>query len=101
MVLARDLVAHILLHVNAEAADRDPSQTAGVAARAQYLRNAVQAIATDTRKRSRDVILLDISDRAAVGKEQASFQRAIANMLGDSRPQIAIQHWVGRASERG
>ncbi len=99
MVLARDVVAHILLHVNAEAATRDPSQVPGVAERAQYVRDASARFLTDTRQQSRDKIMLDVSAAAVLDVKQASFQRTIANLLGDARPQQAIQDWVGQNEE--
>ncbi len=99
MAKARDVIAHILLHVDAEAATTDRSQAAGMAARAQYARDALQALAQDTRSRSRDEIMMDVSRAAALDAKQASFQRAIHNLLGDSRPEHGVQHWVGRASE--
>ncbi len=101
MVLARDVVAHILLHVNAEAADRDPSQAPGVAERAQYVRDAVTRLASDTRQRSRDKIMLAISDEAALDSKQDSFRRAVEDTLGQSRPHLGIQAWVGKGEERG
>lgn len=99
MAKARDVIAHILLHVDAEAATTDRSQAAGMAERALYARDALQSLALDTRSRSRDEILLDVSRAAVLDAKQASFQRAIRNLLGDSRPEHGIQHWVGKNSE--
>ncbi len=99
MVLARDVVAHILLHVNAEARDSDRSQAPGVAERAQYVRDAVTRLSTDTRQRSRDKIMLAISDEAALDSKQASFRRAVDSTLGESRPHLGIQEWVGKGQE--
>ena len=101
MVLARDVVAHILLHVNAEARSSDRSQAPGVAERAQYVRDAVARFSSDKREQSRDKILLDISGEAAVDTKQESFRRAVEDTLGQSRPHLGIQSWVGKNQERG
>lgn len=102
MPAAHQVIAHILHHVNAEAADSDPSQVAGVAERAQYVRDAVRSLATDTKDRPRDTILQAISDDALSNVKQASFRRSVVNMKGDDgvRPQLAIQTWVGKGLER-
>ncbi len=100
MVLARDVVAHILLHVNAEAATSDRSQAPGVAERAQYVRDSVTRLASDTRQRSRDKIMLAISDEAALDSKQESFRRAVKNTLGEARPHLGLQAWVGQDEER-
>ena len=95
------LVAHILHHVNAEAADSDPSQVAGVADRAQLVRSAVQGLRTDPRdlaiRDSLQVIYDAIPDRAG----QSSFRNVLVNMRasGETRPQLAIQTWVGKNRE--
>ena len=97
----QSLIAHILHHVNAEAADSDPSQVAGVAGRAQLVRSAVQGLRADPRdlaiRDSLQVIYDAIPDRAG----RSSFRRAIENMRaeGETRPQLAIQTWVGKARE--
>lgn len=97
----RDLVGHILHHVNAEAAESDPSQVAGVAARAQYVRDTVAGFETDARDLSLDTILAAISSAASLSALQVSFKNSIANMRaeGETRPQLAIQAWVGKNRE--
>jgi hypothetical protein len=97
--VVKELVAHILHHVDAEDATRDQSQAAGVADRAQYVRDAVRNLTADTKDSPTDSILQTISDDALLTDKQTSFQRAITNMKGESRPQLAIQTWVGKARE--
>ena len=99
MPVVKEVVAHILHHVNAEAANRDPSQAEGVAERAQYVRDAVRNLTADSKDSSLDTILQAISGDALGGAKRAPFRRAITNMAGDSRPQLAIQEWVGRGQE--
>ena len=100
MAITKEVIRHILHHVNAEAADSDSSQAPGVAARAQYVRDAVRNLTADTKDNPRDTILQRISDDALSDAKQAPFRRAIVNTLGDSRPQLAIQAWVGKNQER-
>ena len=96
-----DLVAHILFHVNAEASDSDPSQVAGVARRAQYVRNVIAGLRLDSRDLDLDTILAAISAAAPVSTDRSSFRRAIENqrIVRDTRPQLAIQAWVGQGVE--
>ncbi len=98
----QDFVEHALHHVNAEAAESDPSQVAGVAARAQYVRDTVASFRADTRELSKDAILAELSSAASLSALQASFQNSVANMRaeGETRPQLAIQNWVGKNKER-
>ena len=101
MPRVRNLIAHILHHVNAEAADSDPSQVAGVSRRAQLVRDAVQSLRTDSRDLTIRDILRAIYDAIPNRAGRASFRRAIENMRaeGGTRPQLAIQTWVGKARE--
>ena len=96
-----DLITHILHHVNAEDSTRDPSQRTGVAARAQLVRDAVQGFRNDTRDISIRDILQAIYDAIPTRAGRVSFRRAIENMRskGGTRPQLAIQTWVGKARE--
>ncbi len=100
MPITKNVVAHILRHVDAEDAKRDLSQVAGVAERAQYTRDAMESQAEDTKANSIDTILQTISNDAPVSDMQASFQRSITNMMDDPRPQLAFQMWVGKAQEQ-
>ena len=99
MSIVKELVTHILLHVNAAAGDSDPSQVAGVTERAQYVRDAVQNLVDDSRDTPLDTILQTISDDASGDTKQAAFRRMIVNTLGDPRPQLTIQTWVGQGLE--
>ncbi len=98
----KDLVTHILRHVDAEAAESDPSQVAGVAARAQYVRDTVDGFRADTRELSKDAILAEFSGAASLSALQVSFKNSVVNMRdeGATRPQLAIQTWVGKNRER-
>ena len=100
MPRVREVIAHILHHTNAEAAESDPSQAPGVAGRAQLVRTTVGGFEADTRDLAIDALLQEITDAMPALPEAASFQRAITNMLGEPRPQLAIQGWVGKNQER-
>ena len=102
MPRVRAIIGHILHHVNAEAADSDASQVAGVAGRAQLVRDAVRGLAADNRDLMLRDILQAIRDALPSRAERASFHRALVNMRdeGGTRPQLAIQTWVGKAQER-
>ena len=100
MTVVKELVSHILFHVNAEAADSDPSQAPGVPGRAQLVRAAVGGLAADLRDLTVDEVLQEIALAAPALPEAASFQTAIMNMLGQPRPQLAIQTWVGKNREK-
>ena len=99
MPLVKDLVSHVLLHINAEAADSDSSQKAGVQGRAQLVRAALAGLEADNRSMQLGDIVQEISDRIPNRAGRASFRRAIVNMQGDHRPQLTIQAWVGKARE--
>ena len=101
MAITKELIRHILHHVNAEAADSDDSQAPGVAARAQYVRDAVRNLVTTTKDNTRDTILQTISNDALADAKQTSFRRAIANIRSaeETRPQLLIQEWVGKNLE--
>ena len=101
MPLVSDLISHILLHVNAEAADSDLSQVAGVQDRAQLVRDAVQGLRTNSRDLTLRDILQAIFDAIPTSTERDAFRRAIVNMRdsGERRVQLAIQNWVGKAEE--
>ncbi len=100
MAIVKELITHILHHVNAEDATRDQSQVAGVSRRAQLVRDSVATLKTDTRDVSLDTILADISSATALAADQASFKKAIQNIRDDgTRPQLAIQKWVSKKLE--
>ena len=101
MTIVSDLIAHILFHVNAEASDSDPSQVAGVARRAQYVRDVVAGLRSDSRDLDTDIILAAISTAAPDSADRTAFKRMVANQRteGETHPQLAIQAWVGQAAE--
>ncbi len=101
MPVVKDLVAHILRHVNAEAAESDPSQVAGVDKRAQYVRDALRGFALDQRELPLDTALQFVAGGAPTSPEQDSFKRVLGNIRDEvMRPQSAIQTWVGKNQER-
>ena len=102
MPITKDIISHILHHVDAEDATRDSSQVAGVARRAQYVRDAVAGLKADTKDVSLDTILASISTAASLSADQVSFKRAIQWQRDEkeTRPQLAIQAWVGKAEEK-
>ena len=100
MPLVREVIRHILHHVDAEAATSDPSQAPGVQGRAQLVRAAVAGLTADLRDLPVDAVLQEIALAVPVLPEAASFQTAITNMMGEARPQLEIQAWVGTKREQ-
>ncbi len=94
MPVVNDFVKHLLLHVDAEAATRDPSQAVGVATRAAYVRDAVRNLVGETKDNSLTSILQNIADDARGDAKRQSFRRAIASSKDVPRPHLAIQEWV-------
>lgn len=101
MPVTKDVIAHILKHVNAEAGDSDPSQVAGVARRAQYVRDAVASFKADTRDLTIDMLLAEISTAASLSADSESFKRTIQNHRDRSgyKPWIPIGEWVSKELE--
>lgn len=101
MPVVHRVIRHILHHTDAEAADSDVSQVAGVAGRAQLVRNAVQGLVADNRDITLRDLLQAIFDAIPSDLDRQSFRNAIANMRasGTTRPQLAIQAWVGKGQE--
>lgn len=99
-MIVKDLVAHILLHVNAEVASRDFSQTAGFDNRAQHVRDIVKGFKNDLRDLPLGTILTEISNTLSASDLDPAFKRAVANMKTGARPQLALQEWVGKNREQ-
>ena len=101
MPLVNELILHILLHVNAEASDSDSSQVPGVQGRAQLVRDAVDGLRADSRNLTIQNILQSVYNAIPAGQGRTSFRRALDNMRSEdeTRPQLAIQTWVGKARE--
>ncbi len=97
MAEVKGVITHILFHVDAEASDSDPSQVAGVAKRAQMVRDAVAALKTDSRDLTLKDLLVAIGDLVPGGSDKASLRRTLDNI--EVRPQLAIQEWVGKNVE--
>lgn len=98
----QDLVQHILLHVEAELADNNPSQVVGIVARARYVRRMLRVFRMDQRDMTVGDLLGEISNASPPASSQASFKRALGDMVltDETRPQLAIQEWVGKSKER-
>ena len=97
----KDVIVHILFHVNAESKDSDSSQVAGVAQRSQYVRDNLTSFETDSRELSRESLLEEISTLSKNSTLQTSFKKLLTNIQSDDgiQPQLAIQAWVGKAEE--
>ena len=100
MPVVSEVIRHILHHTDAEAATSDPSQAPGVQGRAQLVRAAVEGLAADLRDLPIDEVLQEITLAAPALPDVASFQKALTNMMGEARPQLAIQAWVGKKREK-
>jgi hypothetical protein len=55
-----DQVAHILLHLEAEMANSSPAHTANAGRRAQKIRDLLEPMKTDSRKRTRRQLLIEL-----------------------------------------
>ena len=101
MPRVKNVIEHILHHVNAEASTTNRSQVVGVADRAQLVREAVQTLTTDNRDITINDILLEISNKTPNRSGRTSFHRTITNIRDKNipRPRLAIQSWVGKNRE--
>lgn len=101
MPIIKEVVEHILHHVEAEAAESDPSQTPGVAGRARLVRNALKTLENDNRDLPVNTIMLEIHDKAPVDPDRASFRNNIMNIINRDipRPRLAIQEWVSKKED--
>lgn len=86
----RDVVTHILLHVNAEAAASDESQVGNVSQKAQRIRDAVAGLDSDVRELSEAEIRDLIAERVP-RNTQAAIRALEAYAL-----HLSIQEWVAR-----
>lgn len=102
MPVIREIVEHVLFHVNAEAASSDDSQASGVSTRAQFVRDAVASLIADNRNISRGRILQELRALAPGGPSRNSFRRTLAHSISvdDDNLQLTIQAWVGQNVER-
>ena len=97
MALVKDVVEHILFHVDAEASDSDPSQVSGVQQRAKAVRDTVATLKADNRNLALGDLLFEIRGLVRNGSRKASLQRTLGNI--EQRPQLALQAWVGKNRE--
>ncbi len=95
MSIVKDEVAHILRHVNAEAATTDRSQAPGVAARAQKVRDALANRVTDKRDLARSQLLSDLVSLTDDPELKPLLSRIDANDNGE-RVQLILAEWVGK-----
>ena len=99
MIIVKEIIAHILFHVNAEVPDPlDEDQVAGVEERAQYVRDTLRTLTTNSSQKSEGEIIQMISDKTKTDSKQDTFKRALANI--EQKPQLAIQDWVGKNREK-
>ena len=103
MAIVKEVITHILLHVDAESKDVDESQVAGVEKRAQYVRDVLSGLTEDTSQKELSEILQLISKASSTDTKQESFKKTLDFILTDAgvKPQSAIQTWVGKGLENG
>ena len=101
MPVVRRIIRRIREHVVAESAGADPTQTAGMADRAQLVLRALQSLREDLSNLSLRDILVAIHDLIPSDRDRASFRRAMVNMRdsGERTPWLAIHEWVARGRE--
>ena len=102
MPRVKDVIEHILHHVNAEAATSDASQAPGVQGRATLVRLSVDTLKSDNRNIPINDILLEIHNLAPSHSDRSSFRRTITNIINSNipRPRLAIQAWVRDIEEK-
>lgn len=99
MAIVKEVIAHILLHVNAEIPDPlDEDQVVGVEERAQYVRDTLSSLTTDSSQKSESDLIQVISDKTTTDTKQDTFKRMLTNI--EQKPQLAIQDWVGKNREK-
>jgi hypothetical protein len=97
-----EIVGHILHHVVAEVQSSDPSQASGMAGRSRLIRRVLGHYLTDTREISIEDLFQELIDNVPGVAGAVSLRRALLSIKtdGDTRPQLAIQDWVGKAKEK-
>ena len=93
----RDEIAHILLHVEAEAKESDPSQTPGVAGRAQRVRVALESFKTDDRKLGRQQLLAALIRETGDSGLKGELN-AIDKDDDGEKIRLSLQEWVGQGT---
>ncbi len=94
-----DSAAHILRHVNAEAATSDASQVPGVAERATKIRELLAPFAVDSRRVTRKGFLLTLRETLDVDVKGAL--DAIDADDDGQNINLMLAEWVGKGSVRG
>jgi len=101
MITVKEEIAHILLHVNAEANTSDVSQVAGVAGRAQRVRELVAPLEADLRGANHKNLLGVLRQRAPQIPDLELERVLLAVDEDDSGQKIrsVLREWVqvGRA----
>lgn len=95
MPTIKDEITHIFAHTNAEAATSDASQVAGVAGRAQKIRDALTSRATDTRDRTRSQFVSDLVGFTSDVELKAIMNKFNPNDNGE-RIRLILAEWVGK-----
>ena len=92
-----DEIAHILFHVEAEAAGAAPNQVSGVAARAQAVRDLVASWKTDSRQRTRKQLLTDMKRDVLDAELQTELEKLNPDDDGQ-KLRRALATWVGEGT---
>ncbi len=97
----KEYITHILFHINAEASDSDPSQTAGVGRRAQYVRDALDSLKLDSRELTLDDLYTALLDASLADGEKAAYNRTLTSGRRETerRIQLLLRGWVQNESE--
>lgn len=96
-------IAHILLHVDAETAEPDPSQAPGMAARANKIRRLLKSFETDQRVTSRDQLVGFLKQAAATDPEllAALTEFRLGEEGAGQKLRLGLSEWVGKGRVRG
>ena len=97
----KEIITHILYHVNAESRESDPSQVGDVQGRAAYVRSVLQRYESDARKLEKYDLLREVSRDAAANPQRDSFRRLLSNLEvnDNTSPRAALQEWVATGEE--
>ncbi len=95
--LVKETVAHILFHVDFEAANSDPSQVPGVADRAKLVHDTLLSFEDDGRTLAPEAARSEFRNAVPDDPNKDSLVRTIDNI--EQRPQLALQAWVGENRE--
>ena len=95
MAAVKNEIAHILAHVNAEAATRDLSQSPGVEERAKKVRTALAVLVADARNLSRPEFVRELVSRTK-DAELKSVMSKLSESDDGQRIRLILAEWVGK-----